>query len=100
MFQQVMWSRPHHHLAGCAVQTRDQETVCLFHQIDFQLQFGTYGRCERFQVEGYAEVVPHEPFCVRSRLFHVQSRLCQFRLCQVLLCSQPVVAFRVQADYR
>ena len=75
-------------------------TVCLFHQIDFQLQIGAHGQCERSQVEGYAEVVPREPFCVRNRLFHAQSRLCQSRLCLVPLCFQPTVAFRVQADYR
>ena len=96
----MMWSMPQHYLVGCVVQTRDQETVCLFHQIDFQLQIGAYGQCEWSQVEGYAEVVPREPFCVRSRLYHARSRLCQFRLCLVPLCFQPAVALRVQADYR
>ena len=100
MFRQMMWSMPHHYLAGCVVQAHDQETVCLFHRIDFQLQIGTHVQCERSQVEGYTEVVPREPFCVRNRLFRAKSRLCQSRLCLVPLCFQLTVAFRVQADYR
>ena len=96
----MMRSIPHHYLDGFVAQAVDQRTVCPFHLIEFQLQIDVYCRCGRSQVEGYPEVVPHEPFCVRKRLLHAQSRLCQFHLCLVLLCFQREVAFRMQVDYR
>ena len=68
----MMWLMPHHYLTELVVQTRDQVAVCLFRRIDFQFQFGVYGRCGRFQAAGFTEVVPHEPVCVHNKLFHAQ----------------------------
>ena len=96
----MMWSMTHHYLTKFAVQTRGQVSVCLFRRIGFQVQFGAYGRCGRFQRAAYTEVVPHEPVCVHNKLFHAQNRLFQFRFCRVQMCFQPAVLVRVQVDCR
>ena len=96
----MMWLVSHHYLTEFVVQTRDQVAVCLFRQkIEIQFQIGVYCRCGRFQAVGYTEVAPHEPVCVRIKLFHVHNRLSQFRLCRGQMCFQPAVMVRVQADY-
>ena len=80
-----MWLMLHHYLIEFVVQTRNQVAVCLFRRIDFQVQFGVYGRCGRFQAVGYTEVVPHEPDCVHNNLFHARNRLFQF-VCVEVKC--------------
>ena len=94
-----MWSMPHHYLTDFAVPTRDQVSSCLFSRIGFQVESGAYSQCGRFQAAGYAEVAPHEPVCVRNKLFHAHNQWFQFRLCRGHMCFQPAVIVRVQADY-
>ena len=44
-------------------------------------------------------MTPHEPVCVRNKLFHAHNRWFQFRLCRGHMCFQLPVIVRVQADY-
>ena len=88
---------PHHYLTEFVAQTRD--LFRLFRRIDFQFQTSVYCRCGRFQAAGNTEVAPHEPVCVRNKLFHAHNRWFQFRLCPGHMCFQPAVVVRVQAEY-